>query len=109
MFSRIYTGIRSSLNTTRPSTQQSTSSRLSLEDSSEEFVKKSRPILISNHSNASASSSSSIAAIFGLSNNNADDFIQKDLISTSLPIFLYTLPPTVLHDKFPSNCNSLFK
>ncbi|EPB88076.1 hypothetical protein PS15m_011419 [Mucor circinelloides] len=84
MFSRIYTGIRSSLNTTRPSTQQSTSSRLSLEDSSEEFVKKSRPILISNHSNASASSSSSIAAIFGLSNNNADDFIQKDLISTSL-------------------------
>lgn len=79
MFSRIFTGIRSSLNTTRPSTTQQSSSRLSLEDSSEEFVKKSRPILISNHSG-----SSSIAAIFGLSNNSADDFIQKDLISTSL-------------------------
>ncbi|KAK4517249.1 uncharacterized protein ATC70_000581 [Mucor velutinosus] len=88
MFSRIFTVIRSSLNTTRPSTstpQSASTSRLSLEDSSEEFVKKSRPILISNHSNDTvSSSSSSIAAIFGLSNNNADDFIQKDLISTSL-------------------------
>ncbi|CEP12939.1 hypothetical protein [Parasitella parasitica] len=85
MFSRIFNGIRSSLNTTKPSTStQQASSRLSLEDSSEELVKKSRPILIVNHSANSATSSSSIAAIFGLSNNSADDFIQKDLMSTSL-------------------------
>lgn len=83
MFSRIITGVRNTLNTptiSRPSQQQS---RLSIEDSSEEFVRASaRPINII--PSTTSSCSSGVAAIFGLSNNNADDFIQKDLISTSL-------------------------
>ncbi len=77
MFSRIFNGIRTATtattNTVRPQ-------RLSIEDhSSEEILSRaatSSPINI-------ISTTTSITAIFGLSNNKTDDFIQKDLISSS--------------------------
>lgn len=89
MFSRIFTGLRNSLNAQTP---RPTQGRMSLEDSSEEFVRATRtsieesnnvrpsPIRIASTSSATTFS----AALFGLSSNNTDDFIQKDLISTSL-------------------------
>lgn len=78
MFSRILTGVRNSINTStisRPTQQQG---RLSIEDSSEEFVRATSTRSIN------IIPSSAAVAVFGLSNNNADDFIQKDLISSSL-------------------------
>ncbi|KAI8876593.1 hypothetical protein K501DRAFT_288810 [Backusella circina FSU 941] len=75
MLSRIFTNARNSLTnqTQRPQ------NRLSIEDSSEEFVRATR------HERMQVPVYSSVsAAIFGLSRNNMDDFIQKDLISTSL-------------------------
>lgn len=70
MFHRILSGIRNSINTTT-----SIPRPRMIEDSSEELVRvtKSSPIPIA----------CSVTAVFGLSNNKADDFIQKDLISSS--------------------------
>lgn len=73
MLSRLFTGIRNSVN--NPTITQRPSQRLSIEDSSEELVRATKPIHIL--------SSTSIPAAFGLSLNEADDFIQKDLISNS--------------------------
>jgi hypothetical protein len=69
MFPRILAGIRNSVNNTT-----SIQRPRMIEDSSEELVRvtKSSPLPIA-----------SITAVFGLSNNKADDFIQKDLISSS--------------------------
>lgn len=75
MFSRIYSGIRNSIN--NPGTMQRPTQRLTLEDSSEELVRATKPIQI-----LSTSRPTTVTA-FGLSYNEADDFIQKDLISTS--------------------------
>ncbi|KAG2210026.1 hypothetical protein INT47_003462 [Mucor saturninus] len=75
MFPRIFTGIRNSIN--NPGSMQRPTQRLTLEDSSEEFVRATKPIqILSTRIPVSA-------AAFGLSYNEADDFIQKDLISTS--------------------------
>jgi hypothetical protein len=77
MLSRIFTSARTSLTnqTQRPQ------NRLSIEDSSEELVRATRHERNGMHVPIYSSVS---AAIFGLSRNNMDDFIQKDLISTSL-------------------------
>lgn len=81
MFSRIFSGIRNSTNAPVAAIPRQQQSRLSLEDSSEELVKVTR-IIPSNNVNSTAAMT--LPAIFGLSNNITDDFIQKDLISTSL-------------------------
>ncbi|OBZ87410.1 hypothetical protein A0J61_04544 [Choanephora cucurbitarum] len=78
MISRIFSACRNT-SIQRPVQQQS---RHSLEDSSEEFVRATqttKAIQI-----PSLSTSTATLAYFGLSYNNADDFIQKDLISNSL-------------------------
>lgn len=65
MFSRIITSIQRSFTTVqRP--------RI-IEDSSEELVRKTTSPI-----------ATSLTAVFGLSSNKTDDFIQKDLISSSL-------------------------
>lgn len=81
MFSRIFTGIRNASSSTAARSQ-----RLSIEDhSSEEFVRTAtQPINIMSPSTSTAiATTASITAVFGLSNNKTDDFIQKDLISSS--------------------------
>lgn len=80
MFSRIFTGIRNAANTstaTNTITRSSgTTTRLSVEDgSAEEMLRAASTNTILSNKRLS---------IFGLSSNKADDFIQKDLISTSL-------------------------